>query len=31
MNPQNVKQKVVVGVVSGFRGKDKFYFKTILD
>lgn len=31
MNPQNVKQKVVVGVVSGFRGTNEFYFKTIPD
>jgi hypothetical protein len=29
MNPKNVKQKIVVGVVSGFRGIDKFHFNTI--
>jgi hypothetical protein len=26
MSPQNVKQKVDVGVVSGFGGIDKFHF-----
>jgi hypothetical protein len=31
MNPRNVKQKVAVGVVSGFGGIDKFHFQTILD
>jgi hypothetical protein len=31
MNPQNVKQKVAIGVVSGFGGIDKFHFKTIPD
>jgi hypothetical protein len=31
MNPQNVKQKVAVGVISSFRGIDKFHFKTIPD
>jgi hypothetical protein len=29
MNPKNVKQKGVVGIVSGFGGIDKFYFNTI--
>jgi hypothetical protein len=29
MNPKNEKQKVVVGVVSGFGGIDKFHFNTI--
>jgi hypothetical protein len=29
INPQNVKQNVAIGVVSGFRGIDKFHFKTI--
>jgi hypothetical protein len=28
---QNVKQKVVVGIVSGFGGIGEFHFKTILD
>jgi hypothetical protein len=31
LNPQNIKQKVVIGVVSGFGGIDKFHFKTIPD
>jgi hypothetical protein len=31
MNPRNVKQKVAVGVVSGFGGIDKFHFQTIPD
>ena len=29
MNPKNLKQKVAVGVVSGFRRIDKFHFNTI--
>jgi hypothetical protein len=29
MNPRNIKQKVVVGVVSGFGRIDKFHFQTI--
>jgi hypothetical protein len=29
MNPRNIKQKVAVGVVSGFGGIDKFHFQTI--
>jgi hypothetical protein len=29
MNPRNLKQKVAVGVVSGFRGIDRFYCNTI--
>jgi hypothetical protein len=29
MNPKNLKQKVAVGVVSGFGGIDKFHFNTI--
>jgi hypothetical protein len=29
MNPKNVKQKVAVGIVSGFGGIDKFHFNTI--
>jgi hypothetical protein len=29
MNPQNIKQKVVIRVVSGFGGIDKFHFKII--
>ena len=31
MNSKNLKQKVAVGVVSGFRGIDKFHFNTILE
>jgi hypothetical protein len=30
MNPKNIKQKVAVGIVSGFGGIDKIHFKTIL-
>jgi hypothetical protein len=29
MNPKNLKQKVAVGIVSGFGGIDKFHFNTI--
>jgi hypothetical protein len=29
MNLRNVKKKVVVGVVSGFGGIDKFHFQTM--
>jgi hypothetical protein len=29
MNPKNLKQKVAVGVVSSFKGIDKFHFNTI--
>jgi hypothetical protein len=29
MNLKNLKQKVAVGIVSGFGGIDKFYFNTI--
>jgi hypothetical protein len=29
MNPKNLKQKVVVGIVSGFGGIDKFHFNII--
>jgi hypothetical protein len=29
MNPKNLKQKVAVGVVSGFGGIDKFHFNTV--
>jgi hypothetical protein len=29
MNPKNSKQKVAVGVVSGFGGIDKFHGNTI--
>jgi hypothetical protein len=29
MNPKNRKDKVVVGVVSSFRGINKFHFTTI--
>ena len=31
MNSKNLKQKVVVGLVSGFGEIDKFYFNTILE
>jgi hypothetical protein len=31
MNPRNVKQRVAVGVVSGFGRTDKFHFMTIPD
>jgi hypothetical protein len=29
MNPKNLKQKVAVGIGSGFGGIDKFHFNTI--
>jgi hypothetical protein len=29
MNPKNGKEKVAVGVVSGFKGIDKFHFTAI--